>query len=246
MLNEKMKSDLINLGLKSSDVILMHSSLYSLGFVEGGAKTVIDTLLSVLYDGTLLLPALSYGSVNAENPVFNIKTTPSCVGAISEYFRTRTGVKRSLHPTHSVCGAGKYADEILSKHGMDDTPAGANSPFALLPEFDGKVLMLGCGLGPNTSIHAIEETAKPWYLLKDKPTGFTLMDESRNLTVKKYYCHNFHGSRVAQKYERLADIMDIKKGNVLNAQCYLIDAKEMWQKAVEKLKKSEEYFVERY
>ena len=72
-----MAQDLINLGIKKDDTILMHSSLSSLGYIEGGAETVIDTILSVLTEGTLLIPALSYSYVNNENPVFNIKETGS-------------------------------------------------------------------------------------------------------------------------------------------------------------------------
>jgi len=76
MINEKMKQDLINLGIKEDDTILMHSSLSALGYVEGGADTVIDTLLSVLKNGTLLIPALSFSSVTKENPVFSVKDFP--------------------------------------------------------------------------------------------------------------------------------------------------------------------------
>lgn len=243
MINEKMREDLINLGLKSDDTILMHSSLSSLGYVEGGAETVIDTLLSILKDGTLLIPSLSYETVHTENPIFSVKDTPSCVGAISEYFRKREGVIRSIHPTHSVCGIGKYAKEILSKHIDTDTPAGKLSPFGLLPEYNGKVLMLGCGLKPNTSMHAIEETVEPWFLYKKELTEFTLYDKDGNKIVKKYKCHNF--SNIGQRYDRLLNVMDIKSGKVLNADCYLIPALQMWETAKKHLQENEEYFVER-
>lgn len=55
MINEKMQKDLIALGIKADDTVLMHGSLSSLGFVEGGAETVIDTLLSVLKNGRATL-----------------------------------------------------------------------------------------------------------------------------------------------------------------------------------------------
>ena len=88
----KIADDLKKLGIKEDDTILMHSSLSSLGYVEGGADTVIDALLSVLKNGTLLLPALSYATVNINNPVFSVKDTPTCSGRIPETFRTREGV----------------------------------------------------------------------------------------------------------------------------------------------------------
>jgi len=81
----------------------VHTSLRSLGKVPGGAETVVRGLLYALGEnGTLLTPALSYASVGVNNPVFDVLHTPSCVGALPEYFRTRPGTIRSVHPTHSV------------------------------------------------------------------------------------------------------------------------------------------------
>ena len=243
MVNEKMAQDLKALGIRPDDVILMHSSLSSLGYVEGGADTVIDTLLSVLSEGTLLIPALSFDTVNGDNPVFSARETPSCIGLISETFRKRPGVLRSIHPTHSVCGIGKYAREILSQHKETDTPVGKKSPFGLLPEYGGKVLMLGCRLFPNTSMHGVEELSRPWYLMKSGRTTFRLLDENGNETVKAYECHNF--KQAAQRYDRLAQVMDIPWGKVLNADCYLIDAKQMWKAGHEKLMEDPDFFIDR-
>lgn len=243
MINEIIKNDLIELGIKSDDTILMHSSLSQLGFVDGGADTVIDSLLAVLTDGTLLIPALSYATVRAETPLFSANHTPSCVGKISETFRKREGVIRSIHPTHSVCGIGKYAEEILSQHINTDTPAGKYSPFALLPKYNGKILMLGCGLKPNTSMHAIEELTRPEYLMKDEPVEFELIDQNGNGIKKSYECHNFRNT--VQRYDRLADVMDIKKGKVLKADCYLIDSVTMWEKVHKTLEENNLYFVDK-
>jgi len=242
MINEKMKQDLINLGIKEDDTILMHSSLSALGYVEGGADTVIDTLLSVLKNGTLLIPALSFSSVTKENPVFSVKDTPSCAGKISETFRTRPGVLRSIHPTHSVCGIGKYAKEILSSHIDTNTPAGNKSPFALLPEYNGKILMLGCTLRPNTSMHSVEELTRPWYLMQDEKTTFTLIDENGNKITKAYECHNFKG--VIQRYDRIESVMPIASGKVLDADSFLIDSKKMWEEANKMLKENSDYFID--
>lgn len=243
MVNEKIAQDIINLGIKSDDTVLMHSSLSSLGYVEGGADTVIDTMLSVLSEGTLLVPALSYSTVNKDNPVFSVQDTPSCIGKISETFRKREGVMRSIHPTHSVCGVGKYAKEILSQHLDTSTPAGAKSPFALLPKYNGKILMLGCTLRPNTSMHAVEELTRPWYLMREEKVSFHLIDKDGEAIIKEYECHFFKG--VMQRYDRVAELMSVDSGKVMEAQCYLIDSREMWKVADEALKNNEEFFIDR-
>lgn len=242
MINQKMKEDLIKIGLKSDDTVMVHSSLSSLGYVEGGADTVIDTLLSVLEKGTLLMPALSYDYVTDDNPVFSIDETKSCVGKISEVFRRRAGVIRSMHPTHSVCAYGKYAEEMLAGHIDTDTPAGDKSPFALLPKYNGKILMLGCGLKKNTSFHAIEELVRPCYLMRDVPVLYTLIDKDGNETKKEYERHNFKNT--SQCYDRISGLMDIPCGKVLGSEAWLIDAAKMWDTALEMLKKDSCYFVD--
>lgn len=242
MINKKMAEDFVNLGIRDDDTVLVHSSLSSLGPVDGGADSVIDTLLYVLRNGTLLVPSLSFESVTKENPLFSVNDTPSCIGKISDTFRKREGVIRSIHPTHSVCGLGKYAEEILSQHIETDTPAGAKSPFALLPKYKGKVLMLGCGLRPNTSMHAIEELTRPDYLMNKERTMYTLIDKNGEKTEKVYETHNF--TKTIQRYDRLADVMEITSGKVLEAQCYLIDAETMWERANEQYKRDAHYFVD--
>ena len=88
------------------DVLLVHSAMKPLG---GGRwlRRRAPALRAVLTEqGTLLLPALSYTTVTPEQPVFSVQETPSCVGKLSEAFRTASGMLRSVHPTHSVCAAG--------------------------------------------------------------------------------------------------------------------------------------------
>src|SRR5581483_84933 len=138
--------DLQALGLRSGDVVMVHASFRALGLSD--PEAIIQALLAALGDrGTLLMPALSYLQ---QPPTFhNTLTTPACVGFLPEYFRTRPGTRRSLHPTHSVCGVGARAGELLAYHYDDITPCGENSPFHKLLHCGGKILMLGCGLRPN-------------------------------------------------------------------------------------------------
>ena len=103
--------------------------------------------------------------------------------------------------------------------------------------------MLGCGLRPNTSMHGVEELSVPPYLLRDEPVEYTLIDADGNEMKKKYRVHNFRGA--AQHYDRLAEVMSIPCGKVLEAEAYLIDAREMWKKGHEKLKENEMFFVDK-
>jgi aminoglycoside 3-N-acetyltransferase len=235
-----------DLGLPQGVPLLVHASLRSLGPVDGGAETVVQGLLEAVGDqGTLLMPALSYETVSADNPVFDALTTPSCVGALPEYFRTRPGTLRSVHPTHSVCAAGYLAEEIIAGHELDTTPCGPHSPFHRLPQYDGWILMLGCGLKPNTSMHAVEELVEPPYLFKE-PADYetTRADGVRTpMTVRQ---HDFSGW--AQRYDRIACLLtpdELRVGPVLKARVQLINARALWREARAALERDPLFFVQK-
>ncbi len=242
---EAIRHDLEALGVEPGDTLLVHASLRSIGKIPDAAETLVQGLLNALgNEGTLLMPALSYLTVTAEQPVFDVSETPSCVGALPEYFRKREGTMRSLHPTHSVCGVGKYAAEILRVHIEDSSPCGAHSPFAKLAEYNGKILMLGCGLKPNTSMHAIEEKAGVDYVLRES-MDYTVIDEKKQSHTVSIHMHDFRYHE--QRYDRVAKILEppfLKTGKVLEAQCHLIDATALHKKVLEKLDKEPHFFVD--
>jgi aminoglycoside 3-N-acetyltransferase len=233
--------DLRAIGLRRGDVVLVHSSYRSLEIDH--PETLIQALLQSIDDtGTLLFPALSYRQ--SPPTVHNTLTTPSCVGFLAEYFRTRPGTQRSLHPTHSVGGVGARVDELLGDHADDTTPCGLRSPFHKLLHCGGKILMLGCGLRPNTTMHAIEEYIQPPYLFGE-PLIYTLTDAAGITFEKIYTPHDFTG--FAQRYDRAAGLLDERRlvaGRVGAASAHLIDAQALYQQALTRLRRDPFFFVE--
>ena len=243
---QRIAEDLLNIGVKQGGVLLVHASLRAMGHVKGGAETVILGLLEALGSkGTLLMPALSYEHVTPDSPVFDVRRTPSNVGAIPECFRGRFNTKRSIHPTHSVCSVGPLSDKLLQHHYLDSTPCGPNSPFRLLRCFGGQILMLGCGLQPNTSMHALEELIEPPYLFGPELTYQLVLNDSQ-VIEKMYRPHNFNGYK--QRYDRIGQLMHnqrLKTGTILNASCHLLDAQALWDTALPVLQRHPFYFVDR-
>lgn len=234
------------LGVRPGDVLMVHASLRALGAGPGSAEDVIEALLAAVGEsGTLLMPALTYATVTREHPVFDAETTPACTGALSEVFRQREGTIRSLHPTHSVCACGARARELTEAHGEDRTPVGPHSPFALLPQAGGKILMLGCSLFPNTSMHGVEELVVPPYLFSPEPVRFTLR-QGEKCGGALFTVHGFAG--YAQRYDRIAPHLrgsSMRKGRVGAADCFLLDARTLWAEAETLLRGDPFYFVER-
>jgi aminoglycoside 3-N-acetyltransferase len=230
-----------NTGVKSGDTLLVHSSFKSLGILD--PEAFILALLEALGDyGTLLMPSLSY---QQEPPnVHSTNTTPSCVGFLSEYFRTRAGTVRSLHPTHSVCGIGYKLHELLDTHRDDTTPCGPHSPFNKLFYQGGKILMIGCGLRPNTSMHAIEEYVQPPYLF-GAPLAYLITDAQGHTFTKTYLPHNFKG--YVQRYDRVQDTLGdegLRTGVIGRAQVHLLDCELLFEKALAALRKNPLHYVD--
>ena len=245
--SETIASDILSCGLKKGSTVLVHCSLRSLG-IENAAESLLEGLLLALGEaGTLLVPALSFSTVSAAQNFFDIKTTPSCVGGFTEYFRTQPGVIRSLHPTHSVCGIGKNTKEILSKHHLDNTPCGPESPFAKVRDLGGKIVFIGCGTKSNTSMHGVEETLNPYppYLFS-KSIRYIVKDMDGRTSEYDCLRHGFNG--FAQRYDRIEPLLsssEISKGKVLNADIVIMDAAAVWSKGLDALQKDNLSFVEK-
>ena len=147
------------LGVKKGDTLMVHSSLSKLGHVKGGPDTIINGLLeSVGNNGTVALPTFAY-SFRERFPPFDRTTSPSNVGVISEYFRNRKESMRSPSPSHSVSAAGRNA-KFITDVNDDLEPYDINGPFGRLVKLNAKIVFLGCTMGSNSTLHAMED----WHL----------------------------------------------------------------------------------
>lgn len=186
---DRLARDLRELGLGDGDVVLVHSSLSGLGWVEGGAGTVIDALLSAVGEGgTVLFPTLTGSAKDGPEapPHIDLRDTPCWTGAIPEASRHHSGAIRSIHPTHSVTAIGARAEELTRGHEQSASPCDTHSPYVRLMEDGGKILLLG-GVThqSNTSLHALEELARVPYHLQDAETdGIVILPDGRRVTVR--------------------------------------------------------------
>jgi aminoglycoside 3-N-acetyltransferase len=150
---EQIVAGLRSLGLPPGAILMVHSSLSSLGPVAGGADTVIDALLEALGpQGTLLMPT----HPARDGRIFDPATIPSAMGLITETFRLRPGVLRSRHPYHPVAAYGPRAEEMLRDHERSAVPDGPETPYGRLIAYGGWVLHIGCDLDTLTLLHTVE------------------------------------------------------------------------------------------
>ena len=165
------------LGVRRGGILLVHSSLSALGYVPKGPTAVLNALEDALGpDGTLVMPTHTWKWANQGSREFDVRTTPSGVGILSETFRRQPGVLRSAHPTHSVAARGSMAAELIRDHDLAGTPCGEDTPYCRLFEWDGQILLLGVELRRNTSFHAVEALAEVPYLMREEPDEFLIRD----------------------------------------------------------------------
>lgn len=176
----KMAAQLGGLGLEAGDVVLVHSSLSGLGWVEGGAETVIGALLdAVAPAGTVLFPTLTGSERDGpeQPPVMDVRRSSCWTGRIPQTALAWPGAVRSLHPTHSVTAIGADVETITAGHERVATPCGTGSPYVRLMDRSGKILLLGgVTQASNTSLHALEELAEVPYHLQPEMTEGAVID----------------------------------------------------------------------
>jgi len=154
------------------------------GPAEGRYQQLFDALDQVLGPGgTLVLPTFTYSATRGEP--FVVEQSPSTVGALSEYFRTLPGVRRSRQPIFSVAARGPLA-EALANSAIDDC-FGPESAFALLERHDGWLACLGCSFDRITFTHYVEQSHGVDYRYpKSFPASVIEGGQRRELAVRYY------------------------------------------------------------
>jgi len=161
MTRQELAEEIRALGLASGDVVILHSSLGSIGDVDGGAGTVVDGFLDVLgEEGTLVVP--TFGAWWDE--VYDPRTTPAALGAVTEAVVANPKAVRSLHPMASVAAIGDRAAEIVRDHEKAATAHAEGTPYTRIAELGGYVVLLGVDQDRNTTLHTAEALCRLPYL----------------------------------------------------------------------------------
>ena len=204
---QTLQQDLAAMGLTGTETILIHSSMKSIGAVEGGADTVLDALMEFFAEGLLLLPTHTWQSIDQDHPVFDVRRSPCCVGILPELFRQRPGVVRSLHPTHSIAACGRGAAEYLAGELENNTPCTPGGCYDRLREVGGKILLLGVSHARNTFLHSVEEVLNVPNRLTDKPLQLTVVDEAgaeHTVYMRRHY--NAQQPHISEDFVKLAGV----------------------------------------
>lgn len=240
---ESLREDLKNAGVEPNGTLLCHLSMKSIGAVENGADGVLDALCGYMREGLLVLPAHTWDSVNAEHPIFDARESRSCVGLLTDLFRKRPGVVRSLHPTHSLCALGRDAAEFAAGEERLDTPCGPESCYRKLERRDAQVLLVGVNFSRNTSVHCIEEVAGVSGRLTPEREPLAVRDFSGRLFPVPSHRHQNANS---EYYVKLEPVMLgrglLRRVPFGGADCLLVRERDLFAVTLELLAKNPRLF----
>jgi aminoglycoside 3-N-acetyltransferase len=140
---------LADLGVGPRDTLFVHSGLKGALRLAGATRdeklaTLADGLRESVPDGLLILPTFTY-SFTGDGEPFDVASSPSTVGVLTEYFRTLPGVRRTADPLFSCGVLGELPEPWARRlYGVGDVDAfGEHSVFAMLAELDAKILFIG-------------------------------------------------------------------------------------------------------
>lgn len=243
--------DMRALGIGRDDVLLVHSSMKAIGEVEGGAETVLDVLQEAVGEGMLVLPTHTWATMGEEHSLYDPETEPACVGILPNLFLKRSGVHRSLHPTHSVAAWSaneERAVQYISGEEKQTTPCSRTGCYGKLYDLDAKILLLGVDLNRNTYMHGVEE----WFGIRERLTDFTLplaikMPDGRIQAAPVHKHFKPNNISISEYYIKMKPIFKstdaMQSGTIGDASCYLLSARKTADITTEYLKKERDIFT---
>lgn len=255
---KRLVEDLRNAGVNPGDTLIAHTSMRTIGWIVGGAVTVIEALMEAVSDqGTLVMPTQSTDNgepsrwrhppvpeawwqvIRDETPPYNPETTPTRkMGTVVETFRKYPNVHRSGHPNASFGAWGRKAEYVVESHPVDDV-FGDRSPLGKLYELNAKILLVGIGLEANTSLHLAEFKAN----LPDMPKeskGAAVLENGKRVwktwETLEYNDEDFH--KIAADYEKEAGLTPVFIGQ---AESHIFSMKSLIDFGMEWLRKNRNY-----
>lgn len=176
-------------GISSGDIILIHSSIKRLllKFRMARCRITPNDVLTSFMDvvgakGTILLPLFNFDFTLGFD--FDIRNTPSHMGALTEAARLHDECVRTGHPVYSFAVIGHRSVDFVN---IDNRSAySVESPFGLLKSMNGKIACLDLmDQHSMTFYHHVEEVKKVEYRYFKSFRG-RYIDKNGHLQIKEY------------------------------------------------------------
>lgn len=184
LVNEWRKS-----GVNEGDTVLLHSSIKRTfrRYLDLGVRLTPEDILNSFLEavgesGTLILPLFNFDFT--KNVDFDIRTTPSHMGVLTEAARKHPLAERTGHPIYSFAVIGAKSHKFKDINNFSGY--GTDSPFAILHELGGKIAVLDLpDQNSMTFYHYVEEMHEVDYRYHKKFQG-NYIDKLGNIELREY------------------------------------------------------------
>jgi aminoglycoside 3-N-acetyltransferase len=161
----QLEAALAKIGIAPGDALMVHSGFRPTSGFTGTPADVIEAMLrAVGPQGHLLMVSIPYRGSSQRyaesHPLFDVRRTPSKVGLISEVFRRRPDVVRSLSPLHPIAVHGPLAAWVVADHDMALRSCGKGTPFERFLSLNGKLLFYDASYSSMTFMHYVEDLCR--------------------------------------------------------------------------------------
>lgn len=201
-------------------------------------------ILQSLHVKYLIVPTFTYSFCNKED--FDVRTSPTSMGALNEFIRKQEARYRTLDPllSLSVPIALKERFAALGRHSL-----GVGSGMDMLHQMDGvKFLFFGARLGECfTYVHYVEKILDVPYRF-DLAFSGNVIDWEGNLSNQEQYIHTAcSGVKTAEYHyfeDYLADHGFLKRKRLGNKQVSCIFEKDAYREIANMLRRDINYFLQ--
>ena len=159
---EQIFKQLSDMNAPQDSIVLMHSSLRSIGKIDGNGQGLLDILIEYFTkkDGLFCVPThttLNY--FKGLEMSLDMTDTHTDLGAFSAIALQDGRGVRSENPLLSmvVFGNRKKAEEFIKDDKFITTPTAPESCYGKLDRYNGYILLAGVGQDKNTYLHCVAE-----------------------------------------------------------------------------------------
>lgn len=233
----QLKKRLQGMGIRPGDTLLVHSAYRSDCGFQGNPGGLVETFMDVVGNtGNLLMVSMPYSTSTSEylrkGCTFDVRSTPSKMGLVTEAFRRRPDVLRSNNPAHPILVCGPKAEWIIAGHERCVYSCGPGSPFDKLAALNGKVLMFGVSEMNFTFYHHLEHLLKdrlPFALYEPEPFAANMIDaqgESRTVTAYAFSKETISRRRPQILHEELQRRRFVTNASIGNTKLGLVSVRD--------------------
>jgi len=232
-----LRAALRRLGLTEGDTLLVHAGFTPFTGFTGSPQALLDCLHAALgREGHLLMVSMAYTGSAYEylggGEPFDVRRTMSRMGLVTEVFRRRPGVQRSLNPVHPVLAQGPRAEWLVAGHDATPFSCGEGTPFEKLVALKGKILLYDVSFITATFLHHLEHRFRdrlPVRVYHDEQLQAKVVDQDG---VERPFTTRVFDPATAQRRDRVwLDLEDefrrrgaVRGARIGNTSLILIDA----------------------